>query len=128
MEGFNFDVVISSINRVIDNIPDKAATMVADDTVNNFDSSSFGGTNWIPTKSNNPILVKSGNLKRASKNSKESGYKINNGFTLVVDTEYANYHQSGTDRLPKRQFIGVDDKLNDKIMNMIVNDINNSFR
>lgn len=79
-----------------------------------------------PSKKTRPILQGlSGKLRRAVSNSSQSGYKINNlTYVLVVNNEYAQYHNEGTNKIPKRKFIGVSTKTNKKILMFISSKIN----
>lgn len=51
-----------------------------------------------------PTLVKTGRLRRAVSHSIRQ--KTFNTIKLAVDVPYAQYHNEGTNRLPKRQFMG----------------------
>lgn len=130
MEGFNFDSVIAKVNVAINILSIEVAAKVAADTVNNFNSESFGGSNWIPTKNigEGKILNKTGKLKEAARKSNTTGRRIKNGYVLVVDNEYGIYHQDGVGKLPQRQFIGIDNELNNRIMNDISSLIDKCFK
>jgi phage gpG-like protein len=62
----------------------------------------------------------SGRLRKDVANSVSSGIKNSElSYTLVVDNEYASYHNDGTSKIPKRQFVGMTENLNKKILNKI---------
>jgi len=60
---------------------------------------------WRPRKRSytHPILVKSGRLMRSIKIRRQRHDRVVFGTTGVP---YANYHNEGTNRLPKREFVG----------------------
>lgn len=76
----------------------------------NFENEGFlgdkGFEKWLPRKNKkdnkSPILVKSGDLKRAA----TTALPIDNGISFVFNKKYMELHNKGEGRLPKRQFIG----------------------
>lgn len=62
-------------------------------------------------------LVQSGRLRRAVSNSiRQATF---DKVKLIVAVPYANYHNEGTDKLPKRQFMGDSPTLRTKQVNTI---------
>lgn len=62
----------------------------------------------------------SGRLRKDVANSVANGRKNSElSYTLIVDNEYASYHNDGTSKIPQRQFVGMTEKLNKKILNKI---------
>ena len=61
-------------------------------------------------KYNHPTLVKTGKLKNS--------IRIEDDY-IVSDTEYGEYHNEGTGRLPRREFLGESDELEIKIAKFI---------
>jgi len=62
----------------------------------------------------------SGRLRKDVANSVSNGIKNSElSYTLIVDNEYASYHNDGTSKIPQRQFVGMTEKLNKKILNKI---------
>ena len=89
--------------------------------INNFRQQSFDGKKWKARKNNKDagrnLLVKTGKLRRDVSNSVSAGHKNSNlSYTLVVNNNYAGYNNEGTDRMPKRQFIGMTPELNRKLL------------
>ena len=68
-----------------------------------FNTKSYDGRAWEDSKEHkNELLVKTGKLKgsiKVSSNGKDS-------VKVTSDVSYAVYHNEGTNRLPRRQFIG----------------------
>lgn len=62
----------------------------------------------------------SGRLRKDVANSVANGRKNSElSYTLVVENNYASYHNDGTSKIPQRQFVGMTEKLNKKILNKI---------
>lgn len=102
--------------------------IVANATVNHFaeefDKQEFNGTAWkevqrrtpgtkafkygTPSSRNSAILVRTGTLRRALVNSKRrvSFDLIELRVTTGKKNEYAGFQNFGTDKIPKRQFVG----------------------
>lgn len=122
MDKFNFDKIIAKLERSKREIPVK----LGNDTKNYFLSSwakqGFGGEKWKEVQRRTPgtkaykyakpaartraILVGkgSGRLRRDVANSLRTATWDKIQFT--VQNPYAIYHNTGTEKLPKRQFIG----------------------
>lgn len=77
---------------------------------------SLGGWKKRRDRSPHPILVKTGRLFRNVKIRSQRHDKVVFGTTGVP---YAKYHNDGTSRLPKREFIGDSQKLFAKIDRVI---------
>lgn len=80
----------------------------------------------------NPILVgtykgrSGGTLRRAVNNSiREQNW---NTIRLGIDVEYAKYHNEGTDKLAKRQFMGDSKELRKQIKGKLELEIKNIFK
>lgn len=62
----------------------------------------------------------SGRLRKDVANSVANGRKNSElSYTLIVENNYASYHNDGTKKIPQRQFVGMTEKLNKKILNKI---------
>ena len=62
----------------------------------------------------------SGRLRKDVANSVANGRKNSElSYTLIVENNYASYHNDGTSKIPQRQFVGMTEKLNKKILNKI---------
>jgi phage gpG-like protein len=75
-----------------------------------FDSKSFNGVPWTPNKKQGTgyqQLVKTGRMR----NSIRILRRTNNSIDVGTNVPYAKYHNEGTSKLPKRQFIGETKKL-----------------
>lgn len=88
---------------------------------------------WQPRKrtrvrgrddSTRAILVKTGRLRKSLR-------RVNKGFKAIViktNVPYAVFHNEGTKRLPKRQFVGHSRKLIDSLKVKLNEKIKNAFR
>jgi len=116
---FNFSSVIRNMQNI--DISLDMANTAKNEFMNNFKTQSFSGNNWKPRKNNKDsgrnLLVKSGRLRRDVSNSVSTGIKNSNkSYTLIVSNPYAGYNNDGTDRMPKRQFVGTTPELNRKLL------------
>ena len=70
----------------------------------------FDGTRWKklkkPKKVSKPLLVNTGKLKNSFTTRRKT-----KSVTIYSKVPYAVYHNEGTGKIPKRQMIGVTDKL-----------------
>lgn len=121
---FNFDIVQKRIKNLDVSLP--LANTAKNHFLQNFTKQSFDGKNWAKRKKETKktqgknILIGTGKLRKDVANSVDNGNKISNkSFTLVVKNNYAIYHNDGTNKMPKRQFVGTDDKLNKKLENKL---------
>lgn len=72
-------------------------------------------------KDRKPILIQSGRLRRAVN---ESIRKTEwDEIRLGIDVEYAKFHNEGTDKIPKRQFMGNSKELDAKMHKRIEREI-----
>ena len=102
----------------IGNINKKAAQ-------NSFDTKSFNGQHWADSKEQkNELLVKTGALKNSIK------VNSNNIDTVHVtsNVSYAVYHNEGTDKLARRQFIGNSTQVKLDTVNFIQKTIKSIFK
>jgi len=91
----------------------------------NFEAQGYTDTNftaWQPRKdpkNDRKLLTKSGDLKRAATTARRSHQSVE----FILNLPYAQPHNEGSDRMPKRQYIGrsvvLEKKVYDKIMNRI---------
>lgn len=111
----------------------KLTTLVANDALQevrqNFKDEGFTDkvlSKWRPRKNNadpgRALLVKTGKLLRSFRTEVK-------GMTIKIMTNipYAGYHQTGTDRMPKRQFMGESQRLNAKIADRVKKSLSNVF-
>lgn len=82
-----------------------------------FDNQQFDGVNWTTEGKDYHELVKSGTLENDVHNSIINYNE--NGFSVLIDNDYAIYQNFGTDRLPARPFFGECNELNE-ILNAIM--------
>lgn len=62
----------------------------------------------------------SGRLRKDVANSVSNGQRNSDlSYTLIVNNEYASYHNDGTKKIPQRQFVGTTERLNKKLLNKI---------
>ena len=127
MSKFNFDSKIIEWEMNKKELMEKLAINAKDFFVKQFDSESWEGNQWQETvDGHHPILVKTGQLRSDLENCiKEVDSE---GYTLSVDTPYAKYHNSGTEHIPQRQFIGEDPELDKEQDEIIKQHINKLFK
>lgn len=139
MDRFNFGKVLQNFKGI--DISLDLANTAKNDFIGNFRKQGFGGVAWKDVKRRTDPTSKqvrdgsstrailqgkgSGRLRKDVANSVSTGHKNNNlSYTLVVENEYAGYLNEGTDKMPKRQFVGMTPELNQKLLNKIVSKLN----
>jgi phage gpG-like protein len=118
MSRFGFDKVLKNMEQLKKEIPPVLANQAQTFFTRSFDNQGFTDgslSKWAERKygkdAGRNILVKSGRLKRAVSSSiREANWNI---IRLIVDVPYAEYHNEGTDKLPKREFMGDSKTLRD---------------
>lgn len=70
------------------------------------------------------LLVKTGRLKQSIRVKRYNSNEV----VIGTDTPYASYHNEGTERLPKRQFIGDSKELDAKVKATIIQEIDKLFK
>jgi phage gpG-like protein len=102
--------------KLVRQITETIAVLVENDILNNFDKEAFNNQAWGPRKREDrqqgrrALLVKTGQMKR--------GISVRVEGKLIAvysDMNYAIYHNEGTDKIPKRQFVGFTDELEKQI-------------
>lgn len=73
---------------------------------------------------NRAILTKTGRLRRSLKRMKIGQYAIK----ITSNVPYANIHNEGIGRMPKRQFVGYSGKLNRSLIKKFDSKIQSIFR
>lgn len=100
--------------RFKSNLPRVLANVVINDIAENFQKQAFDGVKWKPRKRNlrkrdakRAILVDTGRLRRSFR------VKLATTEVIIISTPipYAQFHNEGTAKLPKRQFIGMSKQL-----------------
>lgn len=120
---FGFDRVLRNMQQLKSELPTELANQAQNFFTGSWRSQAWDGNDWqvpkrriegtpeykYPKKKGlgrrtRATLVQSGRLRRAVSNS------IRNAtfekIQLIVAVPYASYHNDGTDKLPKRQFMG----------------------
>jgi phage gpG-like protein len=141
MSQFRLNEVATAIRRQQDPIMREVANMARNHYVNSFRVSSWEGKAWRQvqrriagtgaykypknkglSRRTKPILVNKGTLRRKVNNSVKS---VSNGkIVFEVDLPYAKYHNEGTGKLAKRQFMGWSKKQGDESIKIIEKHIN----
>jgi phage gpG-like protein len=87
--------------------------------LDSFRMKGWDGNKWQPRKdgSNRNLLVKTGKLK----NSLVLSNATRNSITVSTNVDYASFHNDGTSKLSKREFMGPSREL-DIISLVIIND------
>jgi phage gpG-like protein len=76
------------------------------------------------SRNNNKLLIDTGRLK----NSIRIMNMTNMSVTIGTSVFYAEYHNNGTSRIPKRKFIGFSSKLNKIIIEKVSNLVEKIFK
>ena len=148
MNKFNFSEVLSKLKNT--DISLDLANTAKNDFLDNFRQQGFGTSKWKEVKRRQDgtkafkypktkdlgrrtraILQGkgSGRLRKDVANSVSTGHRNNNmSYSLVVDNEYAGYHNEGSGNLPKRQFVGTTERLNKKLLQKISSRLNNIWK
>lgn len=121
MNKFNFDEVKRRARSVkLDLI---LANTAKNEFLKNFKDEGFDGNKWKKRKKtigDKPILIgqkRGGKLRKDVANSVSTGHSNGrNSYTLVVENEYAIYHNEGIGNMRKRQFVGLTKNLNTKLL------------
>lgn len=120
---FNFQQVLSQLQQVQKELPVLLANQAKNHFLDQFKEQGWEGAAWQEVKRRipgtpeykwpqkpkassrtNPILVRSGKLRRAVSNSIRSAtFK---SVRLVVDLPYAKRHNEGLDGMPERRYMG----------------------
>lgn len=108
---FKFEQVIARFQQVKSTLPEKLANDGQRFFISNFDKQGFTDVGFKPwpkrkdKKNNRRLLVKSGALRRAVNNSKKSAT-----FDRITweagGIPYGVYQNDGTDKIPRRRFMG----------------------
>ncbi len=121
---FPFDIWLKKLKSSKDEIATKLAEVGRDFFIREFDEAKWDKEKWPEVQRNisgtdankynkyagNPPLVNTGELRQALVDCiKEKAW---NKIKWEVDSEYASYHNEGTEKIPKRQFIGESYELN----------------
>jgi phage gpG-like protein len=108
---FGFDRVKQNMDRLRNQAPRVLANQAQNFFVESFQKEAWrnGGVyKWKVRKGNKDperaLLVKTARMKRAVASSIRNASM--DSIRLVVDVPYAEYHNEGTDNIPKRQFMG----------------------
>lgn len=128
---FEFENIVAKLNKAKVDLPKLVASDIRNYFVNSFKRQGFDGQKWQDVKRHQkekqtakdkkPILIQTGRLRRSVNESirKTSWEEI----VLGIDTPYAKYQNEGTDRIPKRQFMGDSKELKTIIHNRIEKEI-----
>jgi phage gpG-like protein len=136
---FNFKRVQQNFKQAEKGLSLALANVAKNEFIDNFRQQGFNGQKWQEVqrriagtkafrgkkdlgKRTRAILQGkgSGRLRKDVANSVSNGVKNSEfSYTLIVNNEYASYHNDGTKRIPKRQFVGMTPKLNKKLLNKI---------
>jgi phage gpG-like protein len=124
---FEFENIVKKLDKAKVDLPKLVASDIRNYFVNSFRRQGFDGQKWQEVKrrekenqtakDKKPILIQTGRLRRSVNESirKTTWQEI----ILGIDTPYAVYHNEGTDKIPKRQFMGQSKELDEKVKNRI---------
>lgn len=136
---FDFERIQTRLKEAEKGLSLSLANVAKNDFLNNFREQGFNGQKWREVQrriagtrayAGNKDLGKrtrailqgkgSGRLRKDVANSVSNGIKHSElSYTLIVKNEYSNYHNEGTAKIPQRQFVGMTEKLNKKLLNKI---------
>lgn len=136
---FDFNRIQTRLKEAEKGLSLSLANVAKNDFLNNFREQGFNGQKWREVQrriagtrayAGNKDLGKrtrailqgkgSGRLRKDVANSVSNGIKHSElSYTLIVKNEYSNYHNEGTAKIPQRQFVGMTEKLNKKLLNKI---------
>lgn len=133
--GWKFDTALKELKQKKSKLPKLIANEIKNFVLKSWDNESFSdkynkSDPWKKRKRQTSadkrtgkrrgLLVQSGALRRSIRVGVATWNKIEVGSYGV---KYAQYHNRGTSRLPKRQFVGKSRVLNDKISKLIKKEI-----
>lgn len=107
MSKFKFKQKAEMFNRLIYPMAKRIGEFAVAHTKNDvFPSESWDGNSWKRKKNpdGKPLLVKTGAMKKSIRVLQVNRDIVKWGTTV----DYAGYHNEGTNKLPKRKFIGID--------------------
>lgn len=123
-QGFQFDKIITNLNRVKSEVPRKVANVTLNYFVRSWAKQGFDNHSWLPRKMETPksqgkaILVGTGKLRRAVQGSLRLATW--DKIQFVVDLPYAGVHNYGLSAgrgkgftMPQRKFMGDGKELRD---------------
>lgn len=142
---FGTDRILKNIKQLKQDLPTKLADQAQNFFTNSWRLQGWNDTTWqIPKRRikgtpeymypkkkglgrrTRATLVQSGRLRRAVSNSiRQATFEK---IKLIVAVPYANYHNAGTDHLPKRQFMGDTQLLRDKQIKLINREIDKVWK
>ena len=118
MSKFRFDIKARQARSAFNEMAKRIGEIGVDHAKNVvIPSESFDGDPWAPPKKpqDHKLLDKTGKL-RSSIHVVRANSK---GVKWGAGVPYAVYHNDGTDKIPKRQFIGMDKQLASKIKKVV---------
>lgn len=139
MDKFNFDKVIAAIERSKRTLPPRVGNETKNYFLSSWTKQGFGGEKWKevqrriagtkaykyakPAARTRAILVGkgSGRLRRDVANSLR--VTTWDKIQFSVQNPYARYHNEGTEKLPKRQFVGQTRELTNKQLAIIKSEL-----
>lgn len=141
---FGTGKIIDNISKLKRELPILLANQAQRYFTNTFKEQGFDGSGWQEVKRRQPgtleykypknkglsrrttpILVRTGKLRRAVSDSIRNA--TFESVKLVTAIPYASYHNEGTDKIPKRKFMGDSQKLRRKQIELIKKNIDNAF-
>jgi hypothetical protein len=147
MDKFNFQEVLKNCEQLKKELPILLANQAQVFFTESFTNQAWDAKPWqevqrrIPdtpeykypkykglSRRTTPILVRTGNLRRAVSNSVRTGHVSFDEIKLVVPLEYASYNNEGTEHIPERKFIGDSPILRKKQIELIEKQMEKVFQ
>ena len=146
MDKFNFAEVWKKLQEAKTDLPVKLANTAQNYFASTFRKGGFDGKAWAEVERRKPgtpeyMYPKNSGLARRKRgiligstrdlidSMRHSIREVNwEQIVLGTDVPYAAYHNEGTSRLPKRQFIGDSQELKEKINKQITEALNKVFK
>lgn len=125
MTKFDFEGKIQRFKDELVDMNEKLAEATKEYFLKSFDDAEWDGDKWPTGGKDYHDLNNTGELRQALE---ESIQEVNNdGFKIEVISDYGIYQNEGTDKIPKRQFVGDTRDLKDIQKNIIKENIKKTF-
>ncbi|MDQ2718229.1 MAG: hypothetical protein M3Z26_00505 [Bacteroidota bacterium] len=146
MTEFNFTDILRKCNQLKQELPILLANQAQVYFTESFAKQGWDGKAWKEverrisgtpeykypkykglSRRSTPILVRTGNLRRAVSNSVRTGHVSFDEIKLVVPIAYASFLNQGTNKIEQREFIGDSPILRKNQIQLIENEIKKVF-
>jgi hypothetical protein len=133
--ALNLSKVKANFQRLKQNLPKQIQNEGQRFFIKNFDAQQWDGVSWQPRierRNARKLLVRRGGLRRAVAGSKREATFSKIRFEVFVQSKkgynYAEVHNEGLAKMPRRKFLGESKTLDAIIRKKIKNEIANCFK